>query len=66
MGDRVTQEISIALIGNFDMVFRSKEEKNMFTYDRKDTALGLMLEDIASKIVDKAFLQFTPLGATDS
>ena len=38
----------------------------MFTYDRKDTALGLMLEDIASKIVDKAFLQFTPLGATDS
>jgi len=30
----------------------------MFTYDRKDTALGLMLEDIASKIGDKPFLQF--------
>ena len=57
--------VSTFSIGDFDTVIERKE-KNMFTCDRKDTALGLMLEDIASKMGYKPFLQFAPLGATDS
>jgi hypothetical protein len=57
--------VSTLSIGDFDTVIE-KKEKNMFTCDRKDTALGLMLGGIASKIGDKPFLQFSRLSATDS